>query len=777
MKTFASLTGYKKAKFDYIGTLATKLNSHRKEGKHCDATLIHGKKRFPVHTAVLCAANDYFSSLLDGSFSEGQQKDIDLTESFPTADTLETVLEYIYTGDLYIHDDNFEDLLEGVHLIMLDDAVKLIAEYLADSLVLENCIEIFTLSSKFEIEDLLDLSTNIVNARLHDFLYYNDREKLYALPPDLIENISQGFSHLTTEEVVSFLKKYILDLLHDQAEHSKALLLSCKSMLLAFKEHSQRVNSTENHVSKFCGSLVDILTDDLIDENPQTVSEKLCNIIGNEKDNSSKAEHNQDFEEAVLIRTEEYTNEQDTKYSFYAYLTVANKWIEIAEPGHEYRCDARDGDMEPLKHLRFVGFSEGHIIFTPSYPNKEQSGHVVAFCISPDIEGSAWLTSYTSHSCLVYDFASEYVGGCSHHIFTSRNQVFCIYPKVCCTDAARHEANHRPEIGAYKVELMDWRDHDDSECPEWNDVGTLELPSSFRTRVRDRYESYHSEDGNFSKIVFLIQERPSCTHIIALGPVYTRNYMYDDISKSVFAVFKMNQATNNSDFSFELLRSGTLYHCWSVFHLHLCAGEKYLMMYSVEPEKCETWTIDMSNFSPSERFSSDIYPVSLTFQNYSEDDNLWTPKALKPREGMPSLGSMHAIASTHNGNFYGLVELGPYLICQVKITEFEPPEDDYEIQTDSENESDSGSTDSLWYPKEKISLPAPPIDQDIKDINTAVVPKGLIEHLRGRPKVQFKNTRADASAGPYFHEDFQVIDKPEESEDEQPSDQDSNFSI
>ncbi len=759
MKTFASLRGFKKAKIDYTGTLATKLNSQRKEGKHCDATLIHGNRRFPVHTAVLCAANDYFSSLLDGRFSEGQQKDVDLTGSFPNADTLETVLGYIYTGDLYIHDDNFLDLLESVHLMMLDDAVKLIAEYLADSLVLENCIEIFTLSSKFEIEDLLGLSTNIVKARLHDYLFYNDRDKLYALPPDLIKNISEGFSHLTTEEVVSFLKKYISDLLQDQEKHAKALLLSCKSMLLSFKEHSRCVNNTENHVSKFCASLVDILTDDLIDGNPQIVRKKLYNTIGDEQDNSSKAGYNQDFEEAVLIRTEEHTNEQDAKYSFYAYLTVANKWIEIAEPGHEYRCDARDGDMEPLKHLRFVGFSEGHIIFTPSYPNKEQSGHVVAFCISPEIDGSVCLTSYTSHLCKFHNFTSEQYSSCSHHIFTSRNQVFCIYPKVCCTEAARQEANHRPEIGTYKVELMDWRDHDDDVCPEWNDIGNLELPSSFRGRFVGGYGSYHSKDGNFSNIVFLTQERPSCTYIIALSPVYSE--IYDDVREAVFAVFKMSQATNN--FSIELVRSGTLQCCPEISYLQLCAGEGFLMLYVVEPEKTEIWTIHTW-----ERFPSDIYPISRSFRNDYEDDYLWTAKALKPREGMPAIGSMHTTASTHTGDFYGLVELGPYLICNIKITEFEPPEDD----SDSENGSDSGSTDSLWYPKERISLPAPPIDQGIKEVTTTVVPKGLIEHLKARPKVQFKNTRKDASAGPYFHEDFQVIDKSEESEDEQPLDQD-----
>ncbi len=358
MKTFPVLRGCRKAPFDYPASLSSKLNSQRKEGKHCDVTLIHGNQRFPVHTAVLCAASDYFSSLLDGSFSEGQQKEINVTMSFPNAEALETVFHYMYTGELDIHENNFEALLESVHFVMLEPAVKLIAEYLADSLVLENCMEIFTLSSKFEMKELIELSTQIVKTRLHDYFLHNDVEKLYALPPDLISHISQAFNHLTAEETISFLKRYLLHLLNDHGELPKGLLLSCKSMLIAFKDYSESTG-TESSVSKFCATLIDILSDELIGENPQTVSEKLCSSIsvtlessnvqdlkgcasplhednqtdgktqksaetGKLKDSNVEGCH-ENFEETILIRTEEHLNELDsndkekTECSFYAY--------------------------------------------------------------------------------------------------------------------------------------------------------------------------------------------------------------------------------------------------------------------------------------------------------------------------------------------------------------------------------------------------------------------------------------------------------------------------
>ncbi len=75
-------------------------------------------------------------------------------------------------------------------------------------------------------------------------------------------------------------------------------------MLLSFKDHGPDPNSTENHVSTFCDSLIDIISDELIDEKPLKVSERLCSKIGEmEQENTSICGHNKGFEKTVLIWT------------------------------------------------------------------------------------------------------------------------------------------------------------------------------------------------------------------------------------------------------------------------------------------------------------------------------------------------------------------------------------------------------------------------------------------------------------------------------------------
>ncbi len=781
MKTFNALEGCRSPPFDYIGLLTSKLNSQRKEGKHCDVTLIHGKQSFPVHVAILCAASDYFSSLLDGSFREGQQKNIDVTASFPNIETLETLLQYMYTGDLDINRNNVEDLLEGAHFIMLEQAVKLIAQYLADSLVLENCIEIFMLSSRFDIKELVDLSTRIINARLHDFLFDNDKEKFYALPPDLIRNISQGFSHLTAEEIISFLKNYLLDLLHEQEEHSKELLLSFKSMLVSIKEDSLNIN--RNHVSKFCASLVDILSDESIKINPQSVSEKLCSslkgmslgsdeqslcphvALKNEKDDTEgKRENNSkigkhkdsmDFEEIILIRTEEFplgiTRRRTglTKFSFYAYLTTANKWVEISEIGEKYKYDR---GAEHLEDMRFIGFSEGHMLFTAISKIKEESNHVFAFGILPGMKDSC-LTSWSTHICHLHQFVSEQgrYPSCSHHIFASTDNVFCIYPTVCCNAAVRLEDEHTAEIAGYNVEVMDWLDHNDEEFPIWNDVGTLELPSSFRSNFP--FDSHHNEAGNFSQVFFFTQETSSCTYIMACSRVCKGNV--DHESQSVFAVFKMSPVSDKDRYSFEIIRSGTLGKCLYLDSCLQVAGtEQYLMLYRADRWNFDSWKIELNNICVEDRLSSHIHPTSLSLELIKQNDYDWLPEILTHKDDMPQVGGIQIVASTNSGHFYGFENFGPLVTCLTRVTDFE-----CESKMSTNNSDELTAADGRWwYAKKKTYLPAPPIDQVITEVAIAVVPNRLIKHLRERPRAQFKNTRANASTGPYYHEDYEVID-------------------
>ncbi len=789
MKTFPELSGCRVPPGNYPESLTSKLNSQRLEGKHCDVTLIHGSQRFPIHTGVLCAASDYFVSLLDGSFSESKQNDVDVTASFPSAEALETVLQYIYTGKLDIQENNFEDLLESVHFLMLGDAVKLIAEYLADSLVLENCIDVLMLSSKFGINELVTLSIQIIQSRLHDYLFQNDIEKLYALSPDLISHIANAFCHLPTKETVSFMKKYLLDLLNDQEEYSRSLLKSCKTILSSFKGHESDLTGNRDHGSNFCHAF-DILSDDLIEKNPQIVGEKFYTEISVNGEQSltklllkenhphvgrteegNTAGRNTKFEEAILISTEQYQTNGQTIMYFYAYLTQANRWVEIHVACCLYESN---NDAEDHKDMRFIGFSKGRMVFTPKQKHKSYSGYIVAFYILPDVSENERLSlstiSEATHICLNKRLDRvQFSDRCSHHMFVSGDDVFCIYPEVCCIAAAIHEANHRPEVGAYKVKLMDWRDGED-DGPRWNTVGKLHLPMLFRNNFHD---SYHNPDGPFFHAIFLTAETASHTYILACSApadnVRDPRILIDRIPRVAYAVFQMNKTGCQDDILFPLITSGYLEADagtrvpWQFRdpNLALAAADGYLMLYNRDKWKFDVWKIQLDSVDPDFLFAHHVRQETVRIKAGSMN----FPALKVGSDGVyadvpdPDDRPIQTIASSYNGQFYCLQNIGPYVNCLNRLCDFKRSVEINTNQPETGEASGSGSQSvpcqGSLYAERKHNLPPPPVDQVIKETAIALVPSNVIKHLEKRPNAQFQNM--PLSRGPYHHDTHQVI--------------------
>ncbi len=467
-----------------------------------------------------------------------------------------------------------------------------------------------------------------------------------------------------------------------------------------------------------------------------------------------------DCEETIVIRTE---------VSFYAYLINANKWVEICKP-EPYRAD---GEEEEFENMRFIGYSENNMIFTPKNKNREQSSHIRAVCVLPENERRGWsswtVTSFSPHLCLNLTLDSVRLSDtCSHHIFVSGNSVFGIYPEVCCGDSVRLRGTrtcHRPEIGTFKVERMDWPvdDPDDEECPQWNTIGGLDLPAFFR---HSDLRSYHNPDGGFLKVVFFTAETPSCTYILACDVLPHHGEFclaYDTSFSDVeYAVFEMKQGAGNDAFCFQLITTGILEGrendaAWQFTdpNLSLVAKEGYLMLYNMAEWKFDSWKIELDTVDPD----LIVDPNSLAISDGDENcavvrvcgdgrDRYIGDDELPDRQRRP----IQTLASNFNGQFYCLENSGPYVTRMTRLGDFENP------VSREDQEASPHYYAGHFYAERKCDLPPPPVDQVIKEVAIAPVPNGLIKHLRTRPKVQFQNTFASSSVGPYHHTSYQVID-------------------
>ncbi len=233
MRIFPALGGLRTSE-SHVKMLTRQLNQQRKDddADYCDITLVCGSTSYLAHKAILVAASPYFECLLGGQFAESTQNEIDLSESIGDPETLESVLEFIYTGKLLIHGNNFRDLLAACTLFLLTNATELLSGYLKKSLVIANCLEIFELAFKYSLEDLLKLCLGTIRSRMHD--YFRHGGKLLVVPPEIFVHLCEEnvFVHMNRRDTGVLITEYIENLKSVGSEISedivKKLYQNCK---------------------------------------------------------------------------------------------------------------------------------------------------------------------------------------------------------------------------------------------------------------------------------------------------------------------------------------------------------------------------------------------------------------------------------------------------------------------------------------------------------------------------------------------------------------------
>ncbi|KAF5895802.1 kelch-like protein 11, partial [Clarias magur] len=116
----------------HCSELARRQNEQRKLGLFCDVTLAFSGGgggggggvfvgegagfELGAHRSVLAAATDYFTPLLGGQFSESVSRRVEMkewsSEAGPERETVEGVVQFMYTGEIRVSTSNVHEVLE-----------------------------------------------------------------------------------------------------------------------------------------------------------------------------------------------------------------------------------------------------------------------------------------------------------------------------------------------------------------------------------------------------------------------------------------------------------------------------------------------------------------------------------------------------------------------------------------------------------------------------------------------------------------------------------------
>ncbi|ELU11833.1 hypothetical protein CAPTEDRAFT_53734, partial [Capitella teleta] len=157
-----------------------------------DVYLVFNGKLVPCHKVILAGNCEYFKRMFLSKMNESSAREVNLKGINATHGEL--VVDYLYSKDIEITEDNAQGLLEASSLLMLDKLKKKVEHFLIGQLEAENCVSILNVARFYQLETLLETSLKFLCDRLHKII---DTMELEELTKDDLVNVLEN--HATKE--------------------------------------------------------------------------------------------------------------------------------------------------------------------------------------------------------------------------------------------------------------------------------------------------------------------------------------------------------------------------------------------------------------------------------------------------------------------------------------------------------------------------------------------------------------------------------------------------
>lgn len=113
------------------------LNHMREDAKLTDVILVAAGHEVKAHKAVLAACSPYFYAMFTG-FDEKNKSKVTLKDVDPLA--LEILINYVYSSEVEVTEENVQTLLPAANLMQLSDVKEACCEFLLNQLHPTNCL-------------------------------------------------------------------------------------------------------------------------------------------------------------------------------------------------------------------------------------------------------------------------------------------------------------------------------------------------------------------------------------------------------------------------------------------------------------------------------------------------------------------------------------------------------------------------------------------------------------------------------------------------------------
>ncbi|XP_068798520.1 kelch-like protein 2 isoform X3 [Struthio camelus] len=142
------------------------MNELRSQNLLCDVTIVAEDMEIAAHRVVLAACSPYFHAMFTGEMSESRAKRVRIKEV--DGWTLRMLIDYIYTAEIQVTEENVQVLLPAAGLLQLQDVKRTCCEFLESQLHPVNCLGIRAFADMHACTDLLNKANTYAEQHFSD---------------------------------------------------------------------------------------------------------------------------------------------------------------------------------------------------------------------------------------------------------------------------------------------------------------------------------------------------------------------------------------------------------------------------------------------------------------------------------------------------------------------------------------------------------------------------------------------------------------------------------
>ena len=139
------------------------MDMQRRHDHLCDITLVtKDDQEFKAHRNVLSKASLFFCKLLQSDMRENREGIVRLEEI--SGAVMEDVLEFVYTGNVEITQENSQDLFAAANFLLIPALEKRSGRFLKRQMSESNCISTFYFAEMYQWDELITKSRMFIHA-------------------------------------------------------------------------------------------------------------------------------------------------------------------------------------------------------------------------------------------------------------------------------------------------------------------------------------------------------------------------------------------------------------------------------------------------------------------------------------------------------------------------------------------------------------------------------------------------------------------------------------